>query len=526
MDSVRLLRALTEIAPRHFLIHVGLVWSSLAIAIIIGIPLGIMLSRKGNRYFFALILHVLTILQTIPGFAFVALSIPLLGFGYRPTMIVLVFQAVLPILKGTIVGIKNIDPRIKESAIGMGMRPLGVLLEVELPLSTPYIFNGIKTSSTYVVSIATLAGFIGAGGLGVLISSGLAMLYPEYLLIGAGLSAIIALGMIYLVTLCENKIMFRVFGETKKYNNNGGDQVKKRVFAIMLSMLVLVAFVGCSNTTEGDYKGEITIGSKTFTESLVLGSVMVQYLEGLGYQVTDQTGLGETAIIRTALTSGEIDLYFEYTGTGLMQFMNHEAVFDEALAYELISEWDKENGITWLPYSPANNTYVMVVTPELAKEHDLKNVSDLARAYNEGHSITLVTAAESYERPDMMPRLMEAYDFTVPNQNRLNIELGLFYEALRNDEAQVTTGFATDGIIEREGYIPLEDDKNAFAVYNITPVVRTEILEEYPELSSELATLTELLTNEAVMNLNAKVDIEGISVEDAAKEFLDEHTLL
>ncbi|OLS03256.1 ABC transporter substrate-binding protein [Tissierella creatinophila] len=301
----------------------------------------------------------------------------------------------------------------------------------------------------------------------------------------------------------------------------------KRKLIIFIALVVcVVSLVGCGNTKDKNSKGEITIGSKTFTESLVLGSVMVQYLEDLGYTVNDETGLGETAIIRTALTSGEIDGYFEYTGTGLMQFMEHEPVFDAEEAYNLVSEWDKDNDITWLPYSSANNTYVMVATPELAEKYKLKNVSDLAKAYNDGNSITLVTAAESYERPDMMPRLMEVYDFNVPNEDRLNLELGLFYEAMKNGKAEVTTGFATDGIIERDGYVPLEDDKNAFAVYSIAPVFRTEVLEKYPDLEAEIAKLTDIITNESVMSLNSKVDIDKMSVEEAAKDFLVENGLI
>lgn len=300
-----------------------------------------------------------------------------------------------------------------------------------------------------------------------------------------------------------------------------------KVMALFLCMSSLLISVGCEKQEEKQAeKGEITIASKTFTESLVLGSIMVNYLESLGYTVNDETGLGETAIIRTALTSGSIDGYFEYTGTGLMQFMEHEPVFEEEEAYKLISEWDIQNGITWLPYSSANNTYVMVATKELAEKYNLKTVSDLAKAYNEGNSITLVTAAESYERPDMMPRLMDVYEFNVPNENRLNVELGLFYEALKSGKADVTTGFATDGIIKRDGYVALEDDKKAFAVYNIAPVFRTEIIEKYPELEAEISKLTALITDETLMNLNSQVDIDKKSVEEVAISFLKENNLI
>ena len=212
MDVNRIIRALTEIVPINFAIHIGLVLTSLTIAIVIGIPLGILLSRNKIKFTSNIALQILNIFQTIPAFAFIAISIPLLGFGYIPTIVVLVFQAVLPIVKGTMVGMLEVDSRVREAAKGLGMTSFDILKELELPLSTPYILNGIKTSSTYVVSVSTLAGFIGAGGLGILISSGIAMLYPEYLLIGALFCAIIALGMNFIIEIIEKKMMIRVFG--------------------------------------------------------------------------------------------------------------------------------------------------------------------------------------------------------------------------------------------------------------------------------------------------------------------------
>ncbi|OLS03257.1 choline transport system permease protein OpuBB [Tissierella creatinophila DSM 6911] len=212
MDMIRVARALTELVPINFAIHISLVLISLTIAILIGIPLGILLSRNKVRVTSNIALQLLNTLQTIPAFAFIAISIPLLGFGYLPTIVVLVIQAVLPIVKGTMVGMLEVDNKAREAAKGLGMTDMEVLRELEIPLSTPYILNGIKTSSTYVVSISTLAGFIGAGGLGVLISSGIAMLYPEYLFIGASLCAVIALTMNFFIEKIETKLMIKVFG--------------------------------------------------------------------------------------------------------------------------------------------------------------------------------------------------------------------------------------------------------------------------------------------------------------------------
>ena len=216
MNINRMIKALTEIVPINFAIHIGLVLTSLFISIVIGISLGILLSRDKMKFASNIIVQILNILQTIPPFAFVAISLPLLGFGYLPTIIVLVFQAIMPIIKGTIVGILQVNSRIREAAKGLGMTNFDILRELELPFSMPYILNGIKTSSTYVVSVSTLAGFVGAGGLGTLISSGIAMLYPEYLIIGSLLCAVIALGMNFIIEIIEKRIITKLFG-----SNNG-----------------------------------------------------------------------------------------------------------------------------------------------------------------------------------------------------------------------------------------------------------------------------------------------------------------
>ncbi|WP_373897621.1 ABC transporter permease [Haloimpatiens sp. FM7315] len=215
MSVHRAINALTKLVPINLAIHMGLVFTSLFLAIIIGISLGVLLSRQKLKIVSNIVLQMLNVLQTIPPFAFVAISLPLLGFGYKPTIIVLVCQGVLPIIKGTMVGILQVNSKTREAAKGLGMTNFEILKELELPMSMPYILSGVKMSSTYVVSVATLAGFVGAGGLGTLISSGIAMLYPEYLLIGASLCAIIALVMNFILDKIEKKILFMEFGDAK-----------------------------------------------------------------------------------------------------------------------------------------------------------------------------------------------------------------------------------------------------------------------------------------------------------------------
>lgn len=301
----------------------------------------------------------------------------------------------------------------------------------------------------------------------------------------------------------------------------------KKIVLMLTMALTLGSAVGCSSSNDGaSDKSEIVVGSKTFTESIVLGKILVKYLDNHGYKVADETGLGETGIIRQAITSGEIDAYWEYTGTGLMQFMEHDAVFDSDECYNLIKDFDSKNGIAWLDYAEANNTYGLALPKEVAQKYNLKTVSDLAKAYNDGEHLTFVTAAESYERPDVMPRLFSVYGFDIDQKDRLMLDLGLFYDALKNGEGDVTTGFMTDGRIVADDLVILEDDKSAFAVYNIAPVFRQEIIDEYPELTDLMKKLTDKLTTKAVTELNFKIDVDGQEIDDVADEFLQDNGLL
>ncbi|CAH2214563.1 ABC transporter permease [Tepidibacter aestuarii] len=193
MNWLRVQKAIFEQAPTHLAIHIMLVLITMSIAITIAVPAGIMLTRYKYKKYANIILNILNVLQTIPSFAFIAAAMPILGIGYRPAITVLILQSLLPITRSTIVGLLEVSGDVKEAAMGMGMSQRRILFEVEIPLALPVMLNGIKTSTVYVVSAATLAGFIGAGGLGVLISSGLNMFWPEYLIVGAGLGAILAI---------------------------------------------------------------------------------------------------------------------------------------------------------------------------------------------------------------------------------------------------------------------------------------------------------------------------------------------
>jgi len=185
--------ALFEKAPQALLEHSLIVVITITIAILISVPLGVSLTRPRFKRFGLVILNLLNVLQAIPGLAIIALALPILGLGVKPAVLALLFQSLLTIVRNTMAGLVGVSPDVKEAARGMGMSQRRLLLDVEIPLAMPIILSGIRTATVYVVSIGTLAALIGAGGLGNLIMGGLALFRPEYLLVGAGLGALMAI---------------------------------------------------------------------------------------------------------------------------------------------------------------------------------------------------------------------------------------------------------------------------------------------------------------------------------------------
>ncbi len=201
----RFLTALLERAPQALFTHTKMVLVALIVAIVISVPIGILLTRPRLKWLGGIILNILNLLQTFPGLAIVALAMPILGLGFKPAVFALIVQGLLPIARNTIAGLYGVDPDIMDAARGMGMSARKILYEVEIPLAMPVILAGIRTSAVYVVSVATLAAFIGGGGLGDLIVAGLNMFWSDFIFVGAGLGALLAIFFDRILGVVEKK---------------------------------------------------------------------------------------------------------------------------------------------------------------------------------------------------------------------------------------------------------------------------------------------------------------------------------
>ncbi|WP_243450380.1 glycine betaine ABC transporter substrate-binding protein [Desulfosporosinus sp. Sb-LF] len=314
--------------------------------------------------------------------------------------------------------------------------------------------------------------------------------------------------------------------------------MKKRslvfIVAVLSLALALGGVVGCGSQTaskgaeaETAKKGPtIKISSKTFTEASLLGTLSLQYLKGLGYPVENKMGLGELAVIRPALTSGQIDLYWEYTGTGVMNLMNHAPVFEAQESYKLIKEWDAKNGIEWLDYAPMDDTYGIVVRSDVAEKYNLKTTSDYVAQVKKGEHLKFVSFPEWDGRADGLPSFEKSYDFKMPKDDIVDVAMGLNYDTLKAKKGDLALAFTTEPRIVADKLVMLQDDKKAFPVYNACPVVRKQIVDAYPTLAADLKKLSSILDTKTITELNMQADIEKKSIEEVSTTFLKSKGLL
>ncbi len=286
----------------------------------------------------------------------------------------------------------------------------------------------------------------------------------------------------------------------------------------------------------------VAVGSKQFTEQLIVGEMLALLLEDAGYEVERQLGLSGTDVVHQALLAGEIDTYVEYTGTGLVNILNlpqpaatpgasaaspvaspaaGELVGVDAV-YDIVqAEYQAQFNVLWLDPLGFNNTYTMVVRAETATELGLTNISDLAPHAGD---LTFVGTQEFNERPDGLPGMTAAYGFEFGDV--VGVDPGLVYQAVDSEQGDVISAFATDGRIPSLGLVALVDDLGFFPPYYAAPVVRQELLDEDPAIRDVLNKMGGMIDNATMLDLNFQVDAGGEEPEDLARAFLEERGLI
>ncbi len=318
-------------------------------------------------------------------------------------------------------------------------------------------------------------------------------------------------------------------------------QLLPRATALLTALAGLLALSGCGLGTAGGYAptgtlagpladveslegAEISVGSKNFTEQLLLGKIAVILLQSAGADVEDLTNIPGSASARAAQLEGQVDMEWEYTGTAWISYLGHEnAIPNEKKQFQAVKEEDlAKNDLVWLPPAPMNNTYGFATPRETAEKLGVSKLSDLAELPTE--ELTFCVESEFANRNDGFQPMLKTYDIplgsAVPRDNVKTLNTGAIYAATDQGLCNFGEIFTTDGRIKALDLVVLEDDRNFFPAYNVAPVIREEVLKKYPQLRDLFNPVTAKLTDETLIDLNARIDVDGERPADVAFDWL------
>ena len=484
--------------------HIVLVFISTSVAVAVGIPAGVVAARRPHLG--RAILAFANVMQTVPSLALLGFLLPLPfigGIGPRTALVALSIYALLPIMRTTVTGIQGVDPAVVEAGIAMGMTPRQLLFLVEFPLALPSMVAGIRVATVIGVGTATIAAAIGAGGLGEYIFRGLSMVDTTTILAGAVPAAALALAADAVLAWLERRV------------RQGRVTTAGVAPVAALSIVLLVVLSGISYARSAN--AAVVVGSKNFTEQVILGELVAQAIEAQGdVRVVRKLDLGGTFVCDRGIRTGDLDVYVEYTGTAVAAVFHEPVPHDSSEAFERARELYARSSVSVLRPLGFNNTFTILVRGKDARELGLRTIDDLrsvAGGWTPGFGY------EFLQRDDGYPGLVREYGLRFGSQPRA-MDLSLIYRALADGQVDVIAGDATSAQISALDLTALEDSRHYFPPYDAVPVVRTAALLEQPAIGRALARLAGHVSDRDMRALNAAVEIDHRDVRSAVRDFL------
>jgi osmoprotectant transport system permease protein len=490
--------------------HLRLSLGAMACGLLIAVPLGVLAAR--NRAIAGPALAIAGTFQTIPALALLALMVPLLGgrIGFLPAFTALTLYAILPVLRNTIVGLRGVNPVVREAARGVGMTPVQSLLRVELPLALPTIMAGIRTASVWVIGAATLATPVGAASLGNYIFSGLQTRNWTLVIFGcvaAALSALIIDGLLKLM-------------ESAAARRKAGRALVSGAGLAAIAALALVppgAFSGARGidhtrstiTAEAGGFGDrpVTIGAKAFTEQYILAGLLEGVLSDAGAQVRRRDNLGSTVAF-DALISGEIDVYVDYSGTLWATIMEREDMPGRhAMMAEITSWMWTRHGVLVLGALGFENAYGIAVSAQAAEREGLSDIGDLARL----PGLSIGADSEFFARAEWTG-LRQAYG--LGDARARAMDSTFMYGAVRDGEVDAITAYTTDGRITAFNLVILDDPAGILPPYDALVLIAPDLAAR-PAIANALAPLLNAISADAMREANGVVDLDREPVSAA-----------
>lgn len=492
--------------------HLSLVLTSTLVAVFIGIPTGVLVTRKESLR--GPVLGIANVMQTIPSLALFGFLIPLPfigGIGARTAIVALVLYSLLPIIRNTVTGILGVDANVREAAVAMGMTDRQILWQVELPLAMSVIVTGVRVAMVIAIGVATIAAAVGAGGLGVYIFRGLRQYDNNLLLAGAVPAALMALAADFGLGLLEKR--FSTAGRRRA----GAAKWKPAVFVVIAIMVAAVGFAvwRTAETSPATMGGRVVVGSKDFTESVILAEISAQLLEARGVAIERKFEMGGN-LPHDALLAGTIDVYPEYTGTAYTAILKHAPITDPRKVYDQVKkEYEEKFKLTLSEPLGFENTFAILVRGADARRLGLKKVSDVA-----AHSRNLRAGfgQDFMSRADGYPGFSQAYGLNFREQPR-EMDLSLTYIALSSGQVDLIAGNSTEGRIAALDLVQLEDDRRYFPPYEAVYIVRKGLPNDVPVLREVLAKLAGSITTEEMRQLNYEVDANKRGIPEVVREW-------
>ncbi|WP_321846584.1 glycine betaine ABC transporter substrate-binding protein [Paraburkholderia bannensis] len=301
------------------------------------------------------------------------------------------------------------------------------------------------------------------------------------------------------------------------------------IFSSTIRRFANVCAIGvlCAAVSSSAFAAKIVLGAKNFTEQYVLAEVTAQYLRSRGYDVEVRSGLGST-LMRSALENGQFDLVWDYTGTAALVYDKITDRLGPEEMYQRVKALDAPRGLVWLNASSLNDTYALGLPSQFAEQSGIKTVSQLAdylKTNPEAKHMVFGMDAEFANRPDGLKPLLETYGMHFKRSQMKQMDPGLVYTALHNNQLKIGLVYTTDGRVKGFGIVPLDDDKHFFPPYNAVPVVRKSTLDQNPKLAAQLNALSAALNNEVMQDMNKAVDLDGKPPREVAQDFLRAHPL-
>ena len=509
-EMIRIFQERSDFFLQLTLEHIAISLAAIVLAVVIGGAMGILIAEIDRAAQPTLL--VVNFLYTIPSIAMFGFLLPFSGIGNTTAIIALTLYALLPMVKNTHTGLKNVDPLLIEAAVGMGSTRFQVLRRISLPLAMPVILAGIRNMTTMTIALAGIASFIGAGGLGIAIYRGITTNNAALAFDGSLLIAFLA--------LLADTVLSRVEKRAFRRRSSAKSRSWRKLAAVSL---VLVMAGGAYAFFQSTKSSVIRVATKPMTEQLILGEMLKLIIEqGSRLQVSLTPGVGGgTSNIMPAMENGDFDIYPEYTGTGWLQVLKRTDAYDESRFGELQEEYRNRYHMEWLGMTGFNDTFGIAVRREIAERYQLKTYSDLARC---APQMNFGAEYDFFEREDGFPAMCRAYGMNFGST--VDMDIGLKYQALDEGKLDSMIVFTTDGRLSKVNGIVLEDDKKFFTSYECGMVVREAVLSEHPELRSLLARFDGLISEAEMARMNDEVESGGEEPRTVARRFLQEKGVL